>query len=422
MMYQYYASSRMVAAMIVVVTVLIIIIFTVVLRAKRIPYPLKCVNPRAIVDDTARSATCQIVPFTASANYTWDTFRDHVRLFTTENFYSMPNNCIHVPTGKKLVLRMEPGVRVRVDLQRLGRFALVNGELAVKGSNTDTEFTVANGVGMRDSDSDDTNAGAVRIRQGVMITHGTTFTMEGCSAAFAAGLYIWGGRIDLVDNSSGHPGVMRAIRCFSTRTAGGGFSFYEGVLNLISDHAVIYCEGCSSPHHSGGTIVFGCVVNMIGEQAKFHSVRCSAGSENDDNGYGGGFTTHVMTGNKRGAIHFISEGSHVLVEDCTAASAAGAMIQSCNLYLTGTTTRFIARNCQVVKYRSPDKMMCGCSVYFNAVTAYLPGSSTSPYQNIYVEVTGHTCAAGVSNCKPARVCTYSTNVYVNGTKLSDTCQ
>jgi hypothetical protein len=393
--------------------------------------------PRKILEKSLprniSAETCSLVDFTYSFTFTWDEFRAYMTSAGVPiSLLTSNDNCVHVTALHKVSLRLKPGVHISVDLEKRGRFMLLNGTFIVHGTSGETSFTIKNGKGIFDKDGTIVNAGAIRVRGGMLTIRGTSLIMQDCKANAAGGLYMWDGEINLIDNRAKQPGKLIAHRCRCTMRAdpwevenkseaGGGVSLWSGTLNITSDDGVVLLDECRAGHHSGGMVVFGAVINFVGKNAMVHARKCSSGENGEPYSYGGGFVVvHGGGSNPRGRLNFSSAKSKVLAQECMSGGASGMAIMSCDINITPGTdpgVHLFAENCELVKYSGATQFQCGCSIYFHWAEAF---PVTNPRQVIRASVVGQTCGSGFTNCCMGRATASWQKFEINGVIIDNT--
>ena len=385
-------------------------------QAQNTPYKGTCLTIPRGPDENDRDVD---IYFTSTQTFTWDSFQE--MLAANEfNAGSWPTMCLFINTNDRLHLHLSPNTHVTVNLQEKGRGIYLLGRCDVTG-HASSSFKLLNGVGVIDAgdggDEDFQNSGGIRVRNGNLFVNGTVLIVEDCFARNgAAGLYMWQGNITIADNTAGEPGQLIARGCSCLYSAGGGLSFYDGTLDILSDDGLVLADSCSTGHFAGGIAIFMPHINFTGQRATMKAIRCDSGVRYQDrHGYGGGIGMSNFSGDPRSEIAFIGANSKMIAEDCTSSGAAGMAVRFAHFTITSDTVHFEAINNRIIKHSNgnAEHVLCGCSLYFQYVVVQ---NSGFPLRGT---VTNNSCVSGVNNCCDARAHTGWQTVIVNGVDITE---
>ena len=333
------------------------------------------------------------ITFNVSSNFTVETFTNYIYEATGQDL-SGPGSLIMLHPGQSLDLIVAPGVYITVDLQGSLRFLAVEGGACTLSGDDDSTFEIMHGVGYRDTGSDISNAGGIRVGTGTLGVSKLHLRVRSCVAQGSAGIYVVYGKMTV-----GGVATVLVQECVATQKAGGGVSIWEGELWMDGDDSLVEARDCSSGDAGGGFINFGGTLEMKGENSHLLASGCVAGTYAPNFGYGSGFAfSNAVRLEDRHLVPTLvmrAYGAHISAVACRAVGSAAIVFDFAHIFKRDDTNTITARdNTASAPSSSSDIFSTTSAILFYQTQSFElrgPKIRPNPGPAIVLRVSNNTC-------------------------------
>lgn len=312
--------------------------------------------------------------FTKSRRFTWDEFNDYIinQIGYSLSFQSSPmknrrdiyTNLINTVKGDDLIFKLDAGVTIDIDLNKRGRFLLMNDANIKFEGSINSSFILENGRGVWDGDVTNyvnnwSNATGIRQNGGELEIISCSIHVNNGRSTGATGMYLSEGICNMRNIDESDPPELFFKDNVAEKSACAGLSIWNVHLTIFADNGLIRADNCVTSWHCGGFIIFKGILELIGENSCVHTYQCKAGKNFSNYTHAGGIQLGsfcYLEGIAR--VIFSGKNTSMIAEDCKAGSASGFYVDCAIIESYNDNPVLIAFNNEIIHYKSMNSKPC----------------------------------------------------------------